>query len=677
MIRTDIEDIYPLSPVQHGLLAQELADPGKGHNVVQFVATLYGRVDEQAFHQAWRTVQARHACLRSSFVWEKVKQPLQVVHRVAALPYSVESSTQRDWEEQLLAENWRRGFSLREAPMFSVTLVRLDERLHQLVWRYHHLLLDGWSSALVLREVLEEHEARTAAHPSPLQPVVPYGHYLEWLRTRVASRQAGFWRETLKGWRPARCDRGPRPARPAVEQLLVSGDLSGRLDDFLRSERITVATVIHAVWAVALGRRHGTRDVVFGSVSSGRPTDLPGIERIVGPLVRTFPARIRLPEESLSADWLRGLQRYLQELDRNAAGAALGTIAGWAGIDTKHGLFDSILTIENYPDGMWGRFSEGDLDVGDIRFIESTGYPLCLEAVPGERLLLRLPYDQGQIDAAAIRTFLADLPTALERLLAGASSAAAVRLLSQPPASSPAPAETLTSRWHQAVRRNQDRVAVECGSTRVSYAELDAVARRLATALRRHGVGQEDRVILLLERSHRVPAAILGVLLAGGAYVPVEPDVPTAHLAAVVEDCAATVAVTSTELADRFVGLDVALDIAVVSVDDHAAAEAAEPFTPPVAEPDQAAYVLYTSGSSGRPKGTIVTHRNVVRLFDATQSWFGFGPEDVWTWLHSYAFDFSVWEIFGALLHGGRLVVIPVWMTRSPGDLLALLEDRG
>lgn len=673
MTRADIDDLYPLSPVQRGLLAHELAEPGMGHNLVQFVATLHGRIDAQAFHQAWRTVQARHACLRSSFVWEGVKQPLQVVHRAAPLPYSVESPTRPDWEERMVDDNRRRGFSLREAPLFSVTLVRLGERLHQLVWCYHHLLLDGWSSALVLREVIEEHEALASSRPSSLPPVAPYGRYLEWLRTRDGSSQATFWREALEGWCPAPRPSWHGPSRPAAEHLFLPGDLSEQLHEFLICERITVATVVHAVWALLLARRQGTTDVVFGAVSSGRPAELPGIERIVGPLVRMFPARIRLPDGCLGVDWLRGLQRHLQESDTNAAGASLNSIAGWGGVGAEHGLFDSILTIENYPDGLWGRAGERDLDVGDIRFVESTGYPLCLEAVPGERLLLRLPYDQGQLDPASVRAFLADAPAAFETLMAGASSTAAMRLLPEPPAPIPAPDATLTSRWQQVAGRHAGRVAVEYGDAQLSYAELDADARRLAHALRGHGVGREDRVVLLLERSHRVPAAMLGVLLAGGAYVPVEPDVPAAHLATVVDDCAATVAITSADLLQRFEGLG----LTVVAIDDDARVEASEPFDPTEALPGQAAYVLYTSGSSGRPKGIVVTHRNVVRLFDATQGWFRFGSDDVWTWLHSYAFDFSVWEVFGALLHGGRLVVTPIWTARSPADLLALLEDRG
>ena len=643
---------------------------------MQFVSTLRGPLNVEAFHHAWDRVQARHECLRSSFVWEKVKKPLQVVHRSAPLPFSVELAGTSGWLHDFLENQRRRGLRLQNAPLFSLTLGRVAFDVHYCIWCYHHLLLDGWSSAVVLREVFCEYRALVEGRPSELEAPVPYSRYLEWLRRQDAAVCERFWRTELAGYRITAPPYIRGTPLPATERLRLSEDLQWRLTAFLRAHRLTTGTVVHGLWALLLARRTASAEVVFGSVVSGRPASLPGADAIVGPMINLLPVRFRQPGETLITAWLQELQSRLLEMQKYGA-VSIDEITSSTNASPGARLFHSILTVENYPDGIWQQMFAGkdSLSICDVRFVESTGYPLCLEAVPSDRLVFQLLYDKNRFQPEAICGLLQQLQSLLEEMIANSGAPLSLLLRSRAEATTrqPPAADTLTDLWSNAAARHASNVAVECGDDSTTYRELDEKATRVATRLRQLGVKPDDFVILFFDRSIQMVAGILGVLKAGAAYVPIEPTNPPERLAFLLGDAKATVALTVRSLAPRLGGFPGTL----VSLDEDAE-NAMAPLTGelPLIHPDQAAYVIYTSGSSGRPKGVIVTHRNVVRLFRATQSWFDFGPNDAWTLFHSYAFDFSVWELFGALLNGGRLVIIPYWMSRSPDDFRRLLCDR-
>ncbi len=674
MSRLVIEDVYPLSPVQIGLLAQELLEPGSGYHVVQFVATLSGPLDVAAFRRCWETVERRHTALRSAFVWDGLKEPLQVVQKQPALQFEV-ANIGPGGTEELIARVRARGFRLDRAPLWSVMLARVHELKHVCVWTYHHLLLDGWSSGIVLSEVFGEYEAAMKNTPSPAAAVAPYHRYLSWLKRQDAGDAEDFWRRELAGLRPAKAPQSATKGQPATALVAIQGDLGQAVNSFTRALGITIGTLVHGLWAALLARRSGAREVTIGSVVSGRAAELEGAESIVGSLINVLPLRVAIDPEQNTEDWLRQLQSTLLKIQKYGA-VSQGQLASLAGLSDGARLFDTIVTLENYPDAIWRRAGLNRLDICDVRFVESTAYPLCLEAVPAENLVLQVLYDANGFPRDSITRLLEEAQLVLRKLVKDGTSNVGQLLhrthILAIPGAVPPKQDTLASRWISGAAVHAASTAVECGAASLTYAELNGLALEIAERLREAGAGPEEIVAVVIDRSIEMVAGILGVILAGAAYLPLDPSLPEERIDLLLRDAGARFAVAGRALSARMEGYAIHC-VVVDAASRHILRRALDPSC---VRPDNAAYVIYTSGSTGSPKGVVVTHRNVTHLLDATQPALGFGPQDAWTLFHSCGFDFSVWELFGSLLSGGRLVVVPGPVTRSPADFARLLADR-
>ncbi|WP_405655597.1 non-ribosomal peptide synthase/polyketide synthase [Streptomyces sp. RK9] len=702
-----VEDLLPLTPLQEGMLFHRLVGGADDVYVDQAALLLEGVADAHAFARAWQEVADATPALRTSVVWEDVPVPLQVVHREACVPV-----THVDWRdvadeeratrfERLRADDLARGIDLTVAPLMRLTLVRLpDARLH-LLWTSHHLILDGWSLAQVLTEVGERYAALVSgAEPKPLVRR-PFGDYVRWLAEQDGTAARAHWRDVLAGFAtptPLPVDRPLREAHQArsagVHTTGLSAAASARLARTAREAGLTVSTVVQGAWALLLSRHSAERDVLFGTTVSGRPDELPGVESMVGMFINTLPTRVHVDGGRTAVAWLRALQEAQADARRYAA-VSLAELTALSAVPSGTPLFHSIVAFENYPFDE-ARAATTGVRLTDVTSRDATNYPLVLRAYQGERLGFDLAYDPGLFDDGTARalaerlclllTQIADgaLTTGLPlRSLTATTAAERHRILADGTdgtdgtgAAPGRPDTTLVDLFAAQAARTPDATAVTCGAEHLTYAALDAAAGRLAHRLAEAGAGPERFVALALPRSTDLVVAVLATLKSGAAYLPVDPGLPAERVAHLLGDATPVVLVTSTHADVRADGTDVP----VLLLDDPAVRAdldrrpAAGPTTRPL--PESPAYAIYTSGSTGRPKGVVVPHANVVRLFTRTRDWFGFDEHDVWTLFHSYAFDFSVWELWGPLLHGGRLVVVPDDTARSPEDFLRLLVDE-
>ncbi|WP_151772315.1 non-ribosomal peptide synthase/polyketide synthase [Streptomyces abyssomicinicus] len=696
-----VEDILPLTPLQEGMLFHRLVGGPDDVYVDQASLLLRGVADPRAFALAWQRVTDRTPALRTSVVWEDVPVPLQIVHRHVTVPV-----THLDWRRgdpgeraerlrRLGEEDLARGIDLTAAPLMRLTLVRLPDAELRLLWTSHHLILDGWSLAQVLTEVCEEYAALVSGGESRPPVRRPFADHVRLLAEQDTEAARDHWREALAGFAaptPLPADRPQdrtHQARSAAVHTTELGDAdSERLVRAARENGLTLSTVVQGAWALLLARHAAQDDVVFGTTVSGRPDDLPGAESMIGMFINTLPTRVRVDPRRPAADWLRDLQREQAEARRHAA-VSLAELTSLSDVPPGSPLFHSMVAFENYP------FDEARTAVSGVRLAEvtsrdATNYPLVLRAFQGGRIGFDLAYDPGLFDAGTVRALAGRLrllltgfadapgrplralpwttPEERRRLLAGAGGTVHGR-----------PAETLVDLFEAQAARTPAAPAVTWRGEHLDYAGLDARAGRLAHRLAEAGARPERYVALALPRGVDQVVAILAVLKTGAAYLPVDPRVPDERLAAVLDDARPVVLVTTAQDAPRARGADVpvlALDDPAVAA-DLAARPATGPGDPSLRPlPEHPAYAIHTSGSTGRPKGVVVPHANVVRLFTRTAHWFGFDEHDVWTLFHSYAFDFSVWELWGALLHGGRLVVVPDDVARSPEDFLRLLADE-
>jgi amino acid adenylation domain-containing protein/non-ribosomal peptide synthase protein (TIGR01720 family)/FkbM family methyltransferase len=698
-----IEDLYPLSPLQEGILFHTLYEPGSGTYVLQLSTRFTGALDLAAFAAACRRVIERNPILRSSFRWQGLERPLQAVHSRVE-PDLVEE----DWRPlapaerdrrlaTLLSEDRARGFDLSRPPLVRWRVLRLGEQEHRLLWTQHHILVDGWSSSSVIGELMTAYEALRVGREPELPARQPYRDYIAWLERQDLSLAEEHWRRTLAGWSAA-------PALPVVRETAAAGTFapgwlemplstaeSALLQGEARRRQLTLNTLVQAAWGGLLGRYSATGEVMFGVTVSGRPADLPGVESMVGLFINTLPLRLSLPAGAALLPWLQELQRSQAE-QRGFEHTPLVKIQEWSGLPRSRALFDTLFVFENYPlNASFSQGGGGSLQMKEVVAVEQANFPLTVVVMPSERMVLRLEYDAARVEATAAARMLGHLRQALAGIGGllrdgGEAPLRELSLLSAPElhqllvewtdATPAAPSEScLHELFAVQAERTPDAVAVVCGDERLTYGELDRRANRIARRLRRRGVASGDLVGLCLERSVRMVEGVLAILKAGGAYVPLDPGYPEDRLAFLLADTR----VSALLVEERTAGRLPAAPAAVVCLDAEAAAVAAESGAPLHlwTAPESLAYVIHTSGSTGRPKGAMITHANVTRLFVAAGASFRCFEQDVWTLFHSYAFDFSVWEIWGALLHGGCLVVVPWEVSRSPEAFAGLLAREG
>ncbi|MGE1175485.1 non-ribosomal peptide synthetase [Pseudomonas sp. BW7P1] len=657
-----IDDIYPLSPMQQGMLFHTLLEHGNGDYINQMRLDVDG-VDPQRFRAAWQAAVDAHDILRTGFVWQgDLEQPLQVVQRQLDVPFRVlDWSGQSDLDAALkkLADDERaQGLDLTRAPLLRLVLVRVAENRHHLIYTNHHILMDGWSSAQLLGEVLQHYSGEAVPCPTGR-----YRDYIAWLQRQDAATAEAFWLAALgnlqEPTRLADAIARPNAGLPSVGygdhfQVLDAG-LTQRLGEFARASKVTVNTLVQAAWLLLLQRYTGKDCVAFGATVAGRPADLPGAEQQVGLFINTLPV-IAAPQAQQSlASWLQAVQAQNLAL-REFEHTPLAQIQRWAG-QGGDALFDSLMVFENYPiaEALEQGAPQG-LRFGPVENHEQTNYPLTLLVHLGAELSVHFSYQRDRFADVSVAQLGEHLQRLLEQMTeAGERSLSELHLLETAAVHSDFVTDLCI---HQSIARQvaatPDALAVTFADTQLTYAELDVRANRLAHKLIELGVGPEVRVGVALPRSEQLLIALLAVLKAGGAYVPLDPDYPADRVAHMLEDSRARVLLTEQELAAT---LSVPSDTQVLLL-DQVELHGYPVQTPQTAvTPDNLAYVIYTSGSTGKPKGVAIAHRNVMALIDWSAK--VYRRDDIQGVLASTSvcFDLSVWELFVTLANGGSLII--------------------
>ncbi|PVB10753.1 non-ribosomal peptide synthetase [Mycobacteroides abscessus] len=684
----DISDVLPLTPLQQGLLFQAGFAEATGDSTeddvyaVQLALTLTGALDVARLHDAVSAVAKRHPNLVARFS-EEYGEPVQIILADPVIAWQhVELIGDIDQQvEQLCAAERAAVCRLFTEPVFRAALISGlggaedgEVGKHRLVLTAHHIVIDGWSLPILLQEIFSIYYGHQLPAPAP------YRNFVTWLagQDRVAAQSV--WGRALDGFEaPTLVGSLATAGRRGVESYRISEDITRSLGELARAQHTTVNTVLQAAWAQVLTWLTGQHDVAFGTAVSGRPADLAGADSMVGLLINTVPVRANITAATTVADLLDQLQRMHNDTVEHEH-LALNEIHHAIGLDR---LFDTLFVYENYPIDADALLGARELGITDFSSREYNHYPLSVVAMPGNELSLRVEFDTDVFDSAEIDTVV----DKLRQVLAAMTVDPATRLSSidlldagehdrldkwgnRAVLIRPEPALTSIPELFAAqVARAPEAIAITCGERSWSYGELDATANRLANHLVTHGARPGERVALLLPRTGEAIAAILAVLKTGAAYLPIDPAHPDSRVDFVLGDAAPIVAVTTAELLPRLS----ASGVPVIDIDDPAVS-AQNDTTLPVPAVDDIAYIIYTSGTTGAPKGVAVTHRNVAQLLESLDAELALGQ--VWTQCHSLAFDYSVWEIWGALLYGGRLLVVPDAVVRSPEELHALLVSE-
>ncbi|MFR9773646.1 amino acid adenylation domain-containing protein, partial [Nocardia sp. SC052] len=688
----DLSDAWPLTPLQSGMLFHALlAERSVDVYTTQFVLDLSGAVDARRMRAAAQAVLDRHDNLRVAFADDSEGKPVQIVQDSLEVPWrlidlgQLEPDAARAELERIKAADLADHFDMRTAPLLRFALIRSAAARYHLLVTSHHILVDGWSMPLLMKDLLTLYAFGGKSRHLPSVP--SYRDYLAWLVAQDAEAARSAWRAALAGvTEPTPL----APVDPGREIASGVGEVGFELSpaDTTALTRlasglgVTVNTVVQAAWGLLIGRTADRDDVVFGATVSGRPPQLDGVEAMVGLFLNAIPVRVRLDPTGTLGGLLRQLQaEQAALLDYHYLG--LSDIQEAVGVE---GLFDSLVVFESFPVDREGLDRAGAIDgmsVTGVGAVNGTHYPFTVMVVLDNQLRVSVKYLRDVIDEPAALALAQRLSALIGRFVttpqarvgdidvlldAERAELAAHNATDVPELLDGA---TLTSLFDAQVARTPDAPAVRFGGTTLTYAELDSRARSLAVELMRWGVGPETLVAVAMRRGIDLVVAIYAVLRAGGGYVPIDPDHPAERSEYVLGSAAPICALTTT--ADAF---DTATGVPVVAVDTLYLPPYEGPWPQEEVRPDTVAYVIYTSGSTGHPKGVMITHRQMVNQFRWAQSAYPHGGDDVVLHKTPITFDISAWELFWPLQTGASIVIAAPDGHRDPAYLARVIVDN-
>ncbi|MDO6431640.1 amino acid adenylation domain-containing protein [Flavitalea sp. BT771] len=690
-----LESIYRMSGLQEGILFHGMYHEQVKAYIGQLSCELSG-LRPEILLRSWEQLIQEHTILRTAFYPAIFQVPVQCVFRTAMLPVTEIDLSAFDAQQQQARieayeeEDRRRPFDLAKAPLMRLALIRRTEADYHLVWTSHHLLMDGWSMAVLLDKLQGIYQSLLEERHIP-QEEDRYADYIDYLKGRDKEKEERYWRDYLSAidhppllpFIGLVSDRNNGIGKYAEETIRLDNTFAGGIQRYAQRLQITVNTLMQGIWSYLLYAYTGKENIVFGVTVSGRPADMPGVEQRVGMYINTLPFCVRVDPDAPVGQWLRDIQSG-QGAGLSYQYSPLSDIRKWTGIGGD--LFDSLLVFENYPVRKKVAGQEPALEIKQPRMTEQSNYPLSIRIGGDEEMWIGFSYNTRLLDGATVQRIAGHFRQVLTQLTNDQPARlGALRLLSPEEewqlleafndTAAVYPADkTLVHLIREQVSRKPDHLALVAGYYKLTYHELELRSNRLAHYLCELGVKEDTPVAICAERSPEMIIGILGILKAGGAYVPIDPTYPLERISYILEDTHATIAVSSRQshslLPEGWPGR-------VVLPDDDQPDIARQPTGHPATavRPENLAYIIYTSGSTGRPKGVMVEHRNAVSLLSAFQQTAGMddGPG---TSVCPYVFDVSVWEIFTCLCYGNTLHLLDEELIYEPASLARYLIDH-
>ena len=691
--KNNIEDAYPLSPMQQGMLFHSIYASKTGVYIGQADFELRGQLNVIALTKAWEQVIQRHSVLRTACIWENLQQPIQVVVRQVKIPWQ-----ELDWREifpvqqqeklkGLLEEDLYTDFNFSKAPLLRLMLIRLDETTYHFIWTYHLLLFDGWSLPLMYKEVFSYYKAFCRGQNLYLEKPRPYKDYISWLQQQDYHDSENFWRKTLKNFtnitsintflnnRNNLSDHKKQLSKnernKAIQTINLSAITTSLLHSLAKKHQVTLNTIVQGAWVLLLSKYKGEEDIIFGTTVSGRPHTLTHANSMIGLFINTLPVRVKINNRQLLIAWLKQIQEQQIEA-RQYEYTPLVDIQRWSEIPGNVPLFESIVVFENYPEEKISLKESGlNLEIKICDRFERDNYPLGLTAIPGNELLLRIDYEKVKgFDDTTIYRMLGHLKTLLESMITHPQqSLSEFSLLTE------TEKQQLLVEWNnteaeypedkclhqlfeEQVEKTPDAVAVSFKSQQLTYKELNHRANQLAHYLQQQGVKPEVKVGIYLERSLEVSIAILGVLKAGGVYIPIDPNYPNKRVATILEDAQVELILSQFQLETELQTELSSNQTKCINLDrsSHVIAQHSTDNCLNQIDSENLAYVIYTSGSTGKPKGVAVSHKSLVNYTLEIAKQFELKMSDRVLQFASIGFDVVVEELFPTWISGGNVL---------------------
>jgi len=676
--KTDVKDIYSLSPMQEGMLFHYILDRKSSAYFEQTTFTLRGKINIKAFEKAFNKIIEKYDVLRTIFTYKKTKKPRQIVlkNRESKIYYQdiyhLDKEAKRVFIEKYKEEDREKGFDLeRDIPM-RISILRISQNAYKIVWSFHHIIMDGWCLGIIIKDFFDIYTKLRKEENIILESVRPYSSYIKWLERQDKEEGISYWEDYLQSYEGQAVV--PKVKRVEVDKhqskdytFRLGKELTQGLREMAKRNNVTVNTIFQAAWGALLCRYNNTEDVVFGSVVSGRPPEIPGIEDMVGLFINTVPVRIKCNNEDTFSAMVSRVQR---EAIKSEKYNYIPLAEMQANSQVKQDLINHIIAFENYPlDEGINKLSNADelgFSIGGAENFEQTNYDFVITVMPEEEIVVKLKYNSLAFDEDCIRRIGSHIFNTLTQVTANPQMKMKdIEILSEEElrkilkdfnnTSAEYPRDkTIQKLFEEQVERTPDNTAVVFEDKSLTYRELNERANSLANVLRKEGVKSEDIIGIVVEPSMEMMVGIMAVLKAGGAYLPIDPDYPKDRIKYMLEDSNAQVLLTQSKLTKKleFEGKIIDLEDIKIYGENKDNLEIINTST-------DLAYVIYTSGSTGKAKGVMIEHKSLVNLCTWHNHYYSVTSLDKASKYAGFGFDASVWEIFPYLTIGASIYIIP------------------
>ncbi|MBU8653038.1 non-ribosomal peptide synthetase [Bacillus altitudinis] len=689
--RDQVQDMYYLSPMQEGMLFHTLHHQEKGFYVEQMDMNVKGTLRSDLLEKSMNIIVERYDIFRTVFLHEKVKRPVQVVLKNRPFQLDVvdiqdlSESEQLERIDRFKQKDQLRGFDLSKDLLMRASVFQTGPSSYRWIWSYHHILLDGWCFGLVVQELFAIYHALLHDIPYRLEPVKPYKEYIQWLEKQDKQASLEYWTQSLAGFEGQSTFKEQRKQTNEHElgeiEWAMSKEETAALSELALQQNATLSSALQSVWSILLSRYQRSNDVLFGTVVSGRPADLAGVDRMVGLFINVIPRRIQLTDQMT-------FRSLLSETQQQSLAAEPHQYIPIYDIQAKAGqqqLIDHIVVFENVPAAKKDeQESLLGFTVEDMNVYEKSNYDLNLLASPGEQLQLKLAFNQRAFDLAFVHK-LKDQLTLLIRgtikhpdqsvhTLTLVTKQEKQRMLEEWNAPELEHDQLYLTKWFEHnVRKQPNAVALSAGDHTMTYAELNEQANRLARHLQKNGVNHQTVTAILAERTPELIVSLLAVLKAGATYVPIDPDYPESRIQYMLKDSGATHLLTHSSFISQTRSL--AFDGTYLFADDQEILLMSSENLPLEAGLDDTAYIMYTSGTTGQPKGIMTTHSNIARVVKNT-NYLTILETDTLLSLSNSVFDGFTFDVYGALLNGAKLVLPQKETILDMGKLTELIKGE-
>ncbi len=694
MEMNNVEDIYPLSPMQQGMLFHNLSANGNDAYVEQFSCELNDEINIQAFENAWQKLVERHTILRTVFISKNVKEPVQVVLKKMKIKLKFYDLKLSSKDEQISSiEAYRikdksRKFDLSHPPLIQLTLLQIEEKKYYFIWTYHHILLDGWSMPILLNEFFFIYNAVANDELLNLPAAVPFKEYIKWIKKQDAETSEKYWKALLKDFKTPNSISGCYTKNDTIKikerQLFLSEQITAKVNLFCRRNNLTVNNLVQSVWIMLISCYSGNTDVLFGSTVSGRPHDLTDSENMVGLFINTLPVRAQVTKNKKVIDLLIEL-REQQIFSHQYSYSPLTDIQKWSEVSNGAGLFDTLLVYENYPIKKVAEEKGSSLKIQNIEMFEKTNFPLNFIAGIEKNLLFRLAYDAGKIDDDTIGQMLKVMENILTQFISNPDEKLGnINFINRRDENEiiswltgkkeKIKSGSIVEAFEQMVFCQPNEISVRFKEKYLSYYELNSNANKLARHFIGKGIETEDKIGIAMPKSPEMITAIMAVLKTGAAYIPIDISIPYERKKYIVEDSKIKMIITDIKEAANYKEFS-NIKIVIPELEKEEIIKMEEDDLEIKVEDNSLAYIIYTSGSTGNPKGVLVEQRGVVNLANAYGNLFTLNAASRVLQYFSPAFDGAVADIFPALLNGSTLVLIDNFSLMTANEIKSFINN--